>query len=156
MKTFKDEQSISQLEKRKGGYFYLKIPAEVVNQFKNGRKARLICKIDNKHTLQCGLNHFGDGNFFIILGSKFLKEINKQLGDKIKFELAEDPDPLGVAMPEVLEAVLAQDEELNNLFNSFTLGKKRSLIFAINKIKDPDKQIAGVKKYMGLLSKPRK
>lgn len=101
MKSFKDEQLIAQLEKRKGGYFYLKIPAEVVNQFKNGRKARLICKIDNKHTLQCGLNHFGDGNFFIILGSKFLKEINKQLGDKIKFEISEDPDPLGVAIPVV-------------------------------------------------------
>ncbi|NJK83404.1 MAG: YdeI/OmpD-associated family protein [Saprospiraceae bacterium] len=94
-----------------------------------------------KLTFQCGLNHLGDGNFFIILGSKNLKEINKQFGDKVYFELTEDPNPLGVDMPEVLEAVLEQDQDLKAVFDSLTLGKKRNVIHSINKIKDIDRQI---------------
>jgi len=67
MNSFADEQTIGQLEKRKGGDFYLTVSAEVVNQFKNKRQTRFLCTLDEKLTFQCGLNHLGDGNFFIIL-----------------------------------------------------------------------------------------
>ena len=48
MKTFKSEQHIKQLEKRKGGYFYLKIDAEITNKFENKRQTRLISTIENQ------------------------------------------------------------------------------------------------------------
>jgi hypothetical protein len=153
---YDSEQIIDQLEKRKGGYFYLTIPAEVVNNFENKRHTRLICSIDEYFDFQCGLNHLGDGNFFIIIGSQKMKEIGKKLGDKVRFNIKEDPNPLGVAMPEVLEAVLEQDEELKIIFENLSLGKQRSVIFAIQKIKSVDKQIEGVRKYIGLVQQPIK
>ncbi len=155
MKSFKDEQVIGQLEKRKGGYFYITISADIVNQFKNKRLTRFLCTIDKNLTFQCGLNHLGDGNFFIILGSKNLKSVNKKFGDKIYFELTEDPNPLGVDMPEVLEAVLEQDEALKTTFDSLTLGKKRNVIHSINKIKDIDKQIQKTIQIINDSTKPR-
>jgi hypothetical protein len=155
MKSYKDEQVIGQLEKRKGGYFYITISADIVNQFKNKRLTRFLCTIDKKLTFQCGLNHLGDGNFFIILGSKNLKSVNKKFGDKIYFELTEDPNPLGVDMPEVLEAVLEQDEALKTTFDSLTLGKKRNVIHSINKIKDIDKQIQKTIQIINDSTKPR-
>jgi hypothetical protein len=154
MQTFQDEQVVDQLEKRKGGYFYLTIPAEVVNQFDNKRHTRLICTINEHFSFQCGLNHLGDGNFFIIVGSQKMKEIGKRLGDKVRFEIKEDPNPLGVDIPEVLEAVLEQDEELKSIYENLSLGKQRSVIFAIQKIKSIDKQIEGIKKYIGLVQQP--
>lgn len=33
MKKFSGKQSIKQLEKRKGGYFYLKIDSKIISQF---------------------------------------------------------------------------------------------------------------------------
>lgn len=156
MKLFKDEQVIGQLEKRKGGYFYLTIPADIVNQFKNKRLTRFLCTIDKKLTFQCGLNHLGDGNFFIILGSKNLKEVNRQLGDKIYFELIEDPNPLGVAMPEVLEALLEQDEDLKATFEKLSMGKKRHVIHTISRIKDIDKQIGNAVKIIQEHTLPRR
>jgi hypothetical protein len=72
MKNFKGKQVIDQLEKRKGGYFFLKIDAEIVNQFQEKRHTRFICTLDSKLPFQCGLNHLGDGNFFIILSNKNL------------------------------------------------------------------------------------
>ena len=141
MKLYKSEQTIGQLEKRKGGYFFLKIEAEIINQFEKKRQTRFLCTLENSLTFQCGLNHLGDGNFFIILSAKNLQSVNKSLGENIHYELNEDPNPLGVEMPEVLEAVLEQDETLKLTFESLTLGKKRNIIHQINKIKDIDLQI---------------
>lgn len=155
MKIFQSEQEIDQLEKRKGGYFFLKIDAEVVNQFENKRQTRLICKLDNQIEFQCGLNHLGDGNFFIILSGKNLEKIQKKLGDKLKFELVQDPNPLGVEIPEVLEILIAQDEDLNSRFTKLTLGKQRSIIHQMNKIKDIDKQIAKTIELINNADKPR-
>jgi hypothetical protein len=155
MKTYKSQQIIGQLEKRKGGYFFLKIDAAIINQFKNKRHTRFLCTLEGKLTFQCGLNHLGDGNFFIILSGKNLQVVNKFLGEEIHFILKEDPNPLGVEMPEVLEAVLEQDDELKTTFESLRLGKKRNIIYSINKIKDIDKQVQKTIELINDSKKPR-
>jgi hypothetical protein len=142
MKNYKSEQIIGQLEKRKGGYFYLKVDAEIVSQFENKRKTRFICRIDNKISFQCGLNHLGEGNFFIIISTKNLKLIERQLGDIIPYELMEDPNPLGIDLPDTFKILLEQDEELKKKFDKLTIGKKRSILVQISKTKDIDKQIS--------------
>ena len=155
MNTFTSEQTINQLEKRKGGYFYLTIEADVVSQFENKRHTRFLCSLESALTFQCGLNHLGDGNFFIILSSKNLQAVNKKLNDKIYFELTVDPNPLGVTMPEVLEAVLEQDETVKATFEGLTLGKQRNIIHQINKIKDIDRQVQKITKVINESTKPR-
>jgi Bacteriocin-protection, YdeI or OmpD-Associated/Domain of unknown function (DUF1905) len=148
MKIFESEQVIQQLEKRKGGYFFLTIDAEVVNQYSAKRHTRFICKLEDALSFQCGLNHLGDGNFFIILSGKNLATIDKQLGDKIRFVLAEDPNPLGVDMPEVLASILEQEPELKNRFEKLTLGKQRNIIHQMNRIKNIDLQISKTRELL--------
>lgn len=155
MQSYVYEQIIGQLEKRKGGYFYLTISADIVNQFANKRHMRFICTLEKQLSFQCGLNHLGDGNFFIILGFKNLSAINKQLGDTIHFELTEDPNPLGVDMPEVLDTILEQEPDLKIIFNDLTAGKKRNIIHTIIKIKDIDKQVQKSIQMIKDSSKPR-
>ena len=145
---FSFTQPIRQLEKRKGGYFYFHIDKAIVDQFEKQRKTRLVCRVENQIDFSCGLNHLGDGNFFIILAGRHLKTMGKELGDEVQFEIFEDPNPLGVAMPEVLEVLLAQDEDSRQTFESITDGKKRSLIYAINRVKDVDKQVAQILKFL--------
>ncbi|TDO23644.1 YdeI/OmpD-associated family protein [Sediminibacterium goheungense] len=142
MKTYKDQQAIGQLEKRKGGYYYFMVTAATANALTHQHKTRLICTIDKTLTFQCGLNHLGDGNFFIIISTKKVKELKKKIGDKIDITLQEDPNPLGVEIPEVLTALLDQDEDLKKKYDQFTMGKKRSVIHAITRLKDMDKQIS--------------
>lgn len=151
MKEFKDQQEIYQFEKKRGGYCYLKIDASTIEQFEKKSKTRLICAID-KFEFQCGVNHYGDGSFYIILSKKNLKNIRKKPGDEVEFVLREDPNPLGVEMPETLEVLLEQDPELSKLFEKFTPGKKRSVIHEISRIKDIDRQIA---RSIDLIKNPR-
>ena len=141
MPHFTFQQSIRQLEKRKGGYFYLIIDSETVEQFDKKRAARLKCVIDQKVSFSCGLNHLGDGNFFIIVATRLLKTLQKELGDVVDFEIFDDPNPLGVEIPETLQVLLDQDEEAKVTFDRLTDGKKRSLIYRIKPIKNIDTQI---------------
>ncbi len=155
MTVYNSQQIIGQLEKRKGGYFFLKIDADLVNELPNKRQTRFLCTLEKKVTFQCGLNHLGDGNFFIILSAKNLETVQKQLGDAIDFELREDPNPLGVEMPEILDVLLEQDENLKAIFESLTTGKKRNVIHQIIKIKDVDKQIQKSIRLIHESTKPR-
>jgi hypothetical protein len=141
LKKYKAEATIELLEPRKGGYYFIRILAEMVDKFTSKKQTRLICAIDKTLTFQCGLNHLGDGNFFIILNGKNVKLLNKNVGSKVNVEIIEDPNPLGVEIPEVLLALLEQDDALKKIFDGFTMGKKRSLIHGISRIKDLDKKI---------------
>lgn len=148
MPEFEFEQTIGQLEKRKGGYFFLQIDAKTVDLFEKKRKTRLVCEIDNLVKYSCGLNHLGDGNYFLIVATKYLKKLKKELGDRVYFKIYEDPNPLGVEIPEVLQALIEQDEEVKNAFEKYTDGKKRSLIYTIHKIKNIDLQVKKVYQFM--------
>lgn len=140
-------QPIFQLEKRKGGYYYLKIEASTVNKFKKGKSTRLKCDIDNELSLSCGLNHLGDGNFYIIVATRHMKKLKKKAGDEVYFEIYEDANPLGVEIPEVLEALLAQDDQLKSQYNDMTDGRKRTLIYTITSVKNVDLQIEKALKF---------
>ncbi len=148
MDTYEGIQKIQQLEKRKGGYFFLQLDAETVNQFERKKATRLICTLDDKVSFRCGLNHLGDGNFYIIVATKHLNGLGKQLGDTISFKVDKDPDPLGVEMPEVLEVFLEQDDESKMIFDKLTDGKKRSLIYSINKVKNIDTQVRNIMSFL--------
>ncbi len=148
MKRLKFKQKIKQLEKRKGGYYFLTVDAKTVDKLEKKRATRLICNIDKKVNFSCGLNHLGDGNYFIILATRHLKSLDKKLGDFVTFDITEDSNPLGVEIPEVLAAVITQDKGLKQIFDKLTDGKKRSLIFTITKIKDVDKQISKINSFL--------
>lgn len=143
-----DTQIIDQLEARRGGYFYLKIYASFVNSLEKGKHTRLICQLDTLE-FQCGLNHMGDGNYFIIISKKNMDRVGKSKGDSIAFELRLDPNPLGVAIPEVLEVLLEQDDDLKEQWDSLTDGKKRGTIHAINRIKNIDLQVSRAIELIG-------
>lgn len=148
MPYFTFEQPVLQLEPRKGGYFYLRIDASVVEQYAQKRATRLKCMIDEKVSFSCGLNHFGDGHYYIIVAGKYLKTLGKQLGSMVVFEIYEDPNPLGVEVPDVLLALLEQDEIVKKIYENLTDGKKRSLIHSIKAVKDLDKQIEKILAYL--------
>lgn len=137
-------QNIGQLDKMRGGYYFIKLNTEKVNQFPLKNKTRLICTLEKQLSFACGLNHLGNGNYFIILAGKNLAALGKNLNDKLYFEIIQDPNPLGVEIPEVLTAVLNQDNDLKEVFDNLTDGKKRNIIFNIIKIKNIDLQISKI------------
>ena len=148
MNPYSGNQTIKQLEKRKGGYFFIKLDSTIVQKLSKKNRTRIICTIDKNISIRCGLNHLGDGNFYIILAGKYLKNLNKNLGDTVNYKIEEDPDQLGVDVPEVLLVLFEQDSELKTIFNKITDGKKRSLIHSFHKIKNIDRQVEIITNFL--------
>lgn len=136
------ESTIQKLDQRRGGYCYFPINKQLIMQYEKNSKTRFICTIDDSYTFSCGLNHLGEGNYFVMLTKDRMNNIGKSVGDSIAIQLVEDTSKLGIEIPEVLEILLEQDPRLNAKFAQFTPGKQRSIIFQMNKIKDLNKQVA--------------
>ncbi|NER15683.1 hypothetical protein GWK10_00575 [Spongiivirga citrea] len=73
--------------------------------------------------------------FFVMFGKKNQKELGIEKQDSFKIQLIEDSSKYGVEMPEELEAVLLSDYDAFQIFESLTMGKKRSIIYMILRFK---------------------
>ncbi len=146
MPNFLSKQPVRRFDNSQ--YHYLEIDRKTVAAFGSARATRLICVIENQVSFPCGLNHLGNGNFFIIVSKARLKELNKTTGDTVQFEIFEDPNPLGVEIPEVLQILLADDKEVRATFDKLTDGKKRSLIYSTKNIKDIDLQVRKILTFL--------
>jgi len=136
---------IQQLEPRRGAYFYVRLTKA---QFQQLNSKRLICRLDDRISYGCGVNHMGDGDYFIIIAKAKLKQLDKALGEVVEVALEADPNPLGVAEPEVLLVLLEQDDWAKAAYGRLTDGKKRGLIYQVLKIKDIDRQVEHILAYL--------
>lgn len=146
--AYQGTQILQKLSAKKGAYYFIKVPAKVVEQFPLGRKTRLRCSLEGRLSYSCGLNHYGDGDYFIILSKRYVKELKKNIGDPLQFKIVEHPNPLGVDIPEVLTVFLEQDQDAKAIYDTLTDGKKRSLIFSIGRVKSIDIQLRKIREFL--------
>ncbi len=142
------QQTVKKLPPRHGAYNYLVILGDEVKSWPKQRATRLVVSIDDMVEYSCGLNHLGDGNFFVIVANKWMKKLKKEVGDEVNFTIIEDPIPLGVEVPEVLTVLLSQDEDAKAIYDQITDGKKRSLIYSFYKIKNIDRQVEIITEFL--------
>lgn len=147
MKPIQLSTVIKRLDPQKGSYHYLFVPGKVVASLPAQKKTRLICTL-NQFSFPCGLNPLGEGNFFIILGKEKMDKSNTSLGQEVQFSLIESPHLLGIEVPEVLTVLLEQDPLAKAVYNGLTDGKKRSLIFSLQKTKNTDLQVQKILTFL--------
>lgn len=132
---------IEMLDPIRGGYRCILFEKRVVDSFPQGRKTRVILDIDNVLELQCGLQGYGDGRYFSMIGKSRLDGYPLDLGQAVSVIVYQDPNPLGVEIPEVLEALLEQDEIAKRVWDKLTDGRKRTLCHTLYRVKNIDKQV---------------
>ena len=81
------------------------------------------------------------GQFVMTFGRRYQKELGVFPNDYFELQLFEDTSKYGVDIPEELEVVLQGDPEANRIFESFTAGKIRSLIYVIARYKNSQTRI---------------
>ena len=81
-----------------------------------------------------------DGSRYFTVGGILRRAAKLKEGDRVTvvFHLT-DPDKLGI--PEELDAVLEQDDEFRKVWDTFTLGYQRSLVYDITSVKNSDSRI---------------
>ncbi len=143
------EAPIEQLPGNMSAYSVLRIPAGIVATFSKQNRTRLLVTLENGEQVPCGLTAFGDGDYYSMLARRYLRSLRKKPGDMLRYKVQEHPLPLGVEIPEVLEALLEQDEDARTVWEGFADGRKRSVIFSILRIKDVDLQIRRALDFLG-------
>lgn len=139
MKTYRFTEEIQ--KNASASHHFVGLNKEIVDALEKKDKTRLLCVVDDRISYSCAIkkNRFGEYLLMISVGN--LKKIKKTQGDQVTFEVCQHPNPLGVDVPEVLEVFLSQEPEAKVLYDSFTDGRKRTLIFHILRVKDVDKQV---------------
>ena len=109
------------------------IPSQVAEQFLGQKKVRVKVVAsfkESKVEFHAALQKDKQGNFRIIFGRGQQKALGIFPTDYFSLQLFEDTSKYGVEMPEELDEVLKSDAEAFELFESFTSGKQRSIIYS--------------------------
>ena len=122
--------------------YHIKVPDNVYKKLSKDGNKRVLCYLDDYDYFHAGFMPDGDGKYFIMLSKPRLKEYDLFLGKEVLVKLEEDTSKYGMRMPEEMEEVLSTDESGSQYFEALTDGKKRSLIYMVSKVKNPDLKIS--------------
>jgi hypothetical protein len=112
-----------------------------VNSKQNRVKVRASYN-DKQIELYAALNkNKATDSYNIMFSKRYQKELGVFQNDYFELQLFEDTSKYGVEMPEELEAVLLSDYQAYQIFESFTSGKQRSIIYTILRIKNPQSRV---------------
>jgi hypothetical protein len=118
------------------GIHYLKVSKIIVEQLGGKLNIRLLCTVNNNLTFQCGLVALGNGNAYISINTKRMKQLKVQLGNTVSVSLKKDLSKYGMEIPEELNELLKQDKEGMRRFKLLPPGKQRYIIFYVSGVKN--------------------
>ena len=111
-------------------FHILPVPDEIAAAWKKARVRRLTGTI-NGHTINRALmNHAGGGSFFIV-NRDFMREAGISLKTPAVLAFKPDPAPDRLDMPEEFRLALDQDNAARARWDTFTPGRRRSLLVYI-------------------------
>lgn len=118
----------------------LSVPAAIGVGFREAGIRRLILRI-GRQEYRRALQRRRDGRWHLVLGQDIMREIGLEIGERIEITLLADPEPdLVETGPEFAE-VLAQDPEAKARWDSFPVGKQRSLALYVTTAKRSDTRL---------------
>jgi hypothetical protein len=120
---------------------YLEVPQKIVKQLGGKFAIRLLCTINDSLTFQCGLVPLGNGDAYISINAKRMKQLSIKFGSKVTVALKKDGSKYGMEVPEELAELLAQDKEGMKRFKLLTQGKQRYIIYYVAMVKSTQLRI---------------
>ncbi|QLG43996.1 YdeI/OmpD-associated family protein [Costertonia aggregata] len=126
-----------------GSYYSLLLPEKIVKPFLEKKLKRVKAKasFQGKELEFHAAIQKRNGQHYMMFGKRYQKELGIFPNDYFKLQFFEDTSKYGVEMPEELDAVLLSDYDAHEIFESFTDGKKRGLIYAISRYKNSQTRI---------------
>jgi len=118
-----------------GTYYSLKLPEHIVKPFveKNLKRVKATANFKGKELSFHAALQKRNGSYYMMFGKRYQKELGVFPNDYFQLQFFEDTSKYGVEVPEELDAVFSSDHKAFEVFESFTPGKQRGLIYAISR-----------------------
>lgn len=120
---------------------HLPVPDEIAKEFIDGNDRRVICTINNKVKFQCAIIPM-KVYYLIQVNKENRKKLQLEEGEPIQVTLEKDHSEYGMEMCSEMEYILNEDIEGHAHFQQLSMGKKRSLIHLVSKVKNVDSRIS--------------
>jgi hypothetical protein len=126
-----------------GSYYSLLLPQHIIEPFLSRNIRRVLAKasFNGKELHFHGAIQKRKGNYYMMFGKRYQKELGVFPNDYFQLQFFEDTSKYGVEMPEELDAVFSSDYDAFTIFESFTPGKKRGIIYMIARYKNSQTRI---------------
>jgi len=111
-------------------YHALPVPAQVATAWKKARVRRLVGTINGVPVKRALKNH-ADGDCFLIVGRDLMEKTGLSSQKPATLELGPDRNPDQLDIPPEFELALQQDPAARARWNTFTVGRQRSLLIYI-------------------------
>jgi len=124
-------------------YYSLLLPNDIIKPFldKGLKRVKVKATFQEKELWFHGAIQKRNGKHYMMFGKRYQKELGVFPNDYFQLQFFKDTSKYGVEVPEEFEAVMISDYEAYQLFESLTDGKKRGLIYAIARYKNPQTRI---------------
>ena len=126
-----------------GKYYSLLLPEDIIKPFldKNLKRVKAKASFNDKEIWFHGAIQKRSGKYYMMFGKRYQKQLGIYPNDYFKLQFFEDTSKYGIEVPEEFETVMLSDYDAFQLFESFTDGRKRGLIYAIARYKNSQTRI---------------
>ena len=116
------------------------VPEKIAEEFATENITRILLTID-AHRWRRAIQNKRDGRRYVVLGKEMLRQAGVSRGDHMHVTIEQDTDPDHIEMAAEFTAVLEQDPEALARWETFTVGKKRSLALYVSGAKRSETRI---------------
>ncbi|MBK6264176.1 YdeI/OmpD-associated family protein [Marivirga sp. S37H4] len=120
--------------------YHFSVPEDLARKLIIADNKRVVCTLNGEAKWPAAIMK-SEAYWFILVNKKIVNQLRIQEGSELKVQLEKDHSTYGFEMPEELEVLFDQDEEAYHYFKQLTLGKQRSLIYIVIKVKNPDSRL---------------
>ncbi len=119
------------------------IPDEIVEPFiaKNHKRVRVVAAFQDKSIEFYAALLKIQSKYYMMFSKNKQKALGIYPNDYFTLQFFEDTSKYGVEVPEEFEAVLLSDYDAHQIFEGFTKGKKRGIIYMISRYKNSQTRI---------------
>ena len=125
------------------GTHTLKIPHEIAIPFidKGHKRVEVVAFFEEREIKFHAALQNRNGEYLMIFGKRKQTELGVFPNDYFLLQLFEDKTKYGVEVPEEFEAVIYSDPEAYAIFENFTVGKKRGIIYMVKGFRNSQTRI---------------
>ena len=127
--------------------FHIPVPDQIAHQMMDEKNRRVLVWIKGQGPFHMALMKV-KSYWYLILNNDLRKKLSLETGKPLEVKLERDHSEFGHEVPEEFQVLLDQDEEGNEYFRALTMGKQRSLIYLVTKVKNPESRM---KKSLAIL-----
>lgn len=121
-------------------YHALVVPDEVADVYEEAGITRVVVSLNGVESRRA-IQRKRDGRRLLVLGREVLRQAGADTGDFVRVVMRPDSEPDEVELGEEFAEVLAQDNEARTRWETFPIGRQRSLAYYVTSAKRSDTRL---------------